>query len=95
MGDFNAEPNSIAYRMITEAGFTSTYKQVHGSEPGKTFPTGLQAEFMDTDPAACLDYIFIKGPSITPLSVNIMGDQAHPNDSTIYPSDHMALVAEF
>ena len=64
MGDFNAEPNSPTYRLITEeSGFKSAHKVVHGVEPEITFPTGLQAEFMDTDPPGCMDYIFFKGPN--------------------------------
>ena len=63
MGDFNATPTSITYNLFTEAGFESTYSKINGSEPEITFPTGLQAEFMDTDPPLCLDYIFYKGPS--------------------------------
>ena len=94
MGDFNAEPDSPAYRLITEAGFKSSYKEIHGSEPEKTFPTGLQAEFMDTDPAGTFDYIFIRG-AVTPTSATLTGTQCLPSDSTICPSDHMGLVCDF
>ena len=61
-GDFNATPESKTYALLMEAGFKSAYKEVHGSEPEHTFPTGLQAEFMDTDPPMTLDYVFYRGP---------------------------------
>ena len=77
MGDFNAEPGSPAYNLMTseEAGFKSAHFTVHGKEPETTFPTGLQAEFMDVDPPMCLDYIFYKGPaSLEPLQAVLAGD---------------------
>ena len=96
MGDFNAQPTSVSYRYCNEAGFQSTYKVVNGSEPEDTFPTGLQAEFMDTDPPMCLDYVFYRGPaSLRPVSAELQGVNHAPNDPTLYPSDHKALVCEF
>ena len=96
MGDFNATPESITYRLMTDAGFKSAHKTVHGQEPVITFPTGLQAEFMDTDPPLCLDYIFYKGSeSLVPVSAELAGNVCHPQDTTLYPSDHMALVCDF
>ena len=96
MGDFNAEPGSKTYNLLIEAGFKSAHKEVHGDEPEITFPTGLQAEFMDTDPAMCLDYVFYRGPdSLVPVTASLMGTQCLPIDQTIYPSDHMALVIDF
>eukprot|EP00353_Schmidingerella_taraikaensis_P016507 CAMPEP_0185605922 /NCGR_PEP_ID=MMETSP0436-20130131/4404_1 /TAXON_ID=626734 ORGANISM="Favella taraikaensis, Strain Fe Narragansett Bay" /NCGR_SAMPLE_ID=MMETSP0436 /ASSEMBLY_ACC=CAM_ASM_000390 /LENGTH=85 /DNA_ID=CAMNT_0028237299 /DNA_START=335 /DNA_END=589 /DNA_ORIENTATION=- len=85
MGDFNADPTSEPYRLFIEAGFKSAHKEVHGSEPETTFPTGLQAEFMDTDPAMCLDYIFYKGPpTLTPFTAYLMGTECLESDPTIY-----------
>ena len=79
-----------------EAGFKSAFVTVNGKEPEDTFPTGLQAEFMDTDPAMCLDYVFYRGPdSLRPVSAEISGDIHAPGDITLYPSDHKALVCEF
>ena len=96
LGDFNSQPGSQTYNEVLKAGFKSAYATVHGQEPEITFPTGLQAEFMDTDPAMCLDYIFYRGPdTLQPTSASLAGNVAHPNDSTIYPSDHMALVCDF
>ena len=60
-GDFNAEPDSQTYALLRERGFTSCHMHCNGKEPAQTFPTGLQAEFMDTDPALTTDYIWVKG----------------------------------
>ena len=94
MGDFNAEPDSPAYRLITEAGFKSSYKEIHGAEPEATFHHGLIAEFRDTDPPGTFDYIWIRG-TVTPTSATLTGNQCHPNDSTIYPSDHFGLFCDY
>ena len=60
MGDFNAEPDSKTYKHIVNSGFTSSYAKVNGAEPKITFPTGLQAPFMDTDPPLTVDFIFYR-----------------------------------
>ena len=36
------------------------FKNVNQEEPLKTFPTGIQGPFMDTDPEGTFDYIWIK-----------------------------------
>ena len=95
VGDYNAEPDSLAYNHIIESGFTSSYKRVHSREPTRTFPTGLQAPFMDTDPACTLDFIFYKGEGVVPSSCERRGDKCKEGDDTVYGSDHYPLVTEF
>jgi len=95
MGDFNAPPFEPAYETLKKFGFQSTYSTIHNEEPKKTFPTGLKAPFMDTDPDGTFDYIFYKGENVKPLTIKIFGDQAKLDDETIYPSDHYGLVADF
>jgi len=68
---------------------------LHGKEWKKTFPSGIIAPYMDKDPPMTLDYIFIKGKSLKPLTLVIDGDKAKEGDDTIYASDHLALVGEF
>eukprot|EP01016_Furgasonia_blochmanni_P050620 TRINITY_DN7849_c0_g1_i3.p2 TRINITY_DN7849_c0_g1~~TRINITY_DN7849_c0_g1_i3.p2 ORF type:complete len:124 (-),score=40.63 TRINITY_DN7849_c0_g1_i3:129-500(-) len=82
-------------RLMEESKYISAYKMVHGSEPEKTFPTGLIAPFMDTDPEGTFDYIWYKGKDIEPVTTKIFGDQCLPGDNTIYPSDHCGIVCEF
>ena len=74
-------------------GYTSAMKQYHGEEPEKTFPAGLKAPYMDTDPPGTFDYIFIKG-RCNILDARVAGHEPAKNDHTIYGSDHMAIVAD-
>ena len=59
-GDFNAEPSSETYRHVVKCGFRSSFATANGKEPQKTFPTGLLASYMDTDPALAVDFIFYR-----------------------------------
>ena len=94
-GDFNALPDSKTYALMRDCGFTSCHQKANGCEPTHTFPTGLQAQWMDTDPPLTTDYIWVKGQCEI---VNCVVDEAsrtcHPDDKTIYGSDHMAIVAD-
>jgi len=94
-GDFNTEPGETPYRMMKDAGFLSAYEQVHGKEPEVTFPTGIQAPFMDPDPPACFDYIFYQGTGIELCDAQIAADKCVPGDPTLYASDHKAIVVDF
>lgn len=98
VGDFNTPPAESAYSLIAGRGYVSAYKQRHGHEPASTFPSGLQAETMDTDPPMCLDYVWVKArqpqqASCTVEDAWLAANQPAPADDTIYPSDHIAVVA--
>jgi len=95
MGDFNTSPQEPAYAIYKNFGFQSAHVAIHSEEPKKTFPTGIQAPFMDTDPDGTFDYIWFQGDSVKPLNIKIFGDKPKPGDDTIYPSDHYGLIAEF
>ena len=103
MGDFNAEPTSLTYKEIIKAGFWSSHHEINKTEPPKTFPTGLQAPFMDTDPPLTVDFIFYrvgkgvhkKEKHIEVISSQRMGGTVDPKDSTIYGSDHYSVVSNF
>jgi len=104
-GDFNTPPTEAAYSLIEAAGYTSCYKQVRGCEPERTFPSGLQAPTMDTDPPLTLDYIWIKVNNNNSSSGShatasfevtkcwLAANTPLATDPTIYPSDHIAVVA--
>ena len=48
---------------------------------------------MDTDgDPACLDYIWVRG-AVTVRSAKLEFDRPHPDDPTLYPSDHFGLSA--
>jgi endonuclease/exonuclease/phosphatase family metal-dependent hydrolase len=94
VGDFNAKPNSETYLLMLKEGYTSSYQHVHGHEPQFTFPSGLQAEHMDTDPPGTFDYIFLKGKSFSIKACEVLANKHLPEDSTIYGSDHFAVAAD-
>lgn len=104
LGDFNAPPHEEAYGLFLGAGYASAHTEVAGAEPAYTFPTGLLApETMDTDPAATTDYVFFKshdhyakrtGVALRASLVAVIGAQHHPDDATLWPSDHVGICAE-
>jgi endonuclease/exonuclease/phosphatase family metal-dependent hydrolase len=94
MGDFNAEPVEPTYARMTAAGFRSAFAEANSAEPVVTWPSGLQAPAMDTDgPPGCLDYIWVRG-AVTVKSARLVFDQPHPDDPTLYPSDHLGIAAK-
>jgi endonuclease/exonuclease/phosphatase family metal-dependent hydrolase len=94
VGDFNAEPDEPAAERIRGAGFRSSYAEANGSDPEVTWPSGLQAPAMDDDGVpGCLDYIWIRG-RITVAWARLAFDRPAVGDPTLYPSDHLGIVAE-
>jgi endonuclease/exonuclease/phosphatase family metal-dependent hydrolase len=93
LGDFNADPLEPAYARMVAAGFRSAYAEANGAEPAVTWPSGLQAPAMDTDgDPACLDYIWVRG-AVGIESARLVFDRPHPDDPTLYPSDHLGISA--
>jgi endonuclease/exonuclease/phosphatase family metal-dependent hydrolase len=103
VGDFNCSPEEIGYKEILSAGYHSAYPLTHdGHEPSLTFPTGLQAPTMDTDGPITCDYIFLKDNTTATAtttttavieSCELFGHTSHPEDSTLYASDHLGVRA--
>jgi len=92
-GDFNCTPFGEAYAAITDAGFRSAHREANGVEPGVTWPSGIQAETMDTDGVpSCFDYIWIAGTARA-TAARVAANQPAPGDPTLYPSDHFAILA--
>lgn len=88
-GDFNIQPNSTYYGIITEH-MRSAYAMM-GGEPHYT--TYTKHKFAPNTFTGTLDYIFYKG-GLTCISVgNIPAKVLCPNDNNI--SDHVPLEAEF
>jgi len=88
-GDFNETPQGLAVEYIKQ-GFRSAYEAVYGREPLATFPTTLVKR--PDGWAGCLDYIFVT-PAIKVRTANLFCDQAADEDDTLYPSDHVGLLA--
>ena len=94
VGDFNAEPFEAAVKRIAAAGYRSGYAEANGADPDVTWPSGLQAPGMDDDgDPGCLDYIWLHGP-IRVTSARLAWDRPAVGDGTLYPSDHVGLIAE-
>jgi endonuclease/exonuclease/phosphatase family metal-dependent hydrolase len=94
VGDFNAEPVEPAYGRMQASGFQSAMAEANGAEPSVTWPSGLQAPAMDTDgDPGCLDYIWVRG-SVRVASARLAFDRPAVDDPTLYPSDHLGLLAE-
>ncbi len=87
-GDFNELPKGLAIGYIKQS-FNSAYELANGYEPLATFPTALIRPFLDW--AGCVDYIFLS-PPIEVMQARIFCDQPHPEDDTLYPSDHVGLI---
>ena len=93
VGDFNAEPVEATYRVMVDAGFRSAFAEANGAEPAVTWPSGIQAPGMDTDgDPGCLDYIWLRGP-LQATDCRIAFDRPAADDATLFPSDHLGLVA--
>ena len=93
VGDFNAEPVEPAYRVMVEAGFRSAYAEANGADPAVTWPSGIQAPGMDTDgEPGCLDYIWLSGP-LRATTCRLAFNRPAVGDPTLYPSDHLGLIA--
>jgi endonuclease/exonuclease/phosphatase family metal-dependent hydrolase len=93
-GDFNASPVEPAYAEMTRRGYRSASVEANGSEPRSTWPSGLQAPTMDTDgEPATVDYLWLNG-AVRATGATIAANEPSPVDSTLYPSDHFAVVAE-
>jgi len=93
VGDFNAEPVEPTYARMVAAGYRSAYAEANGEDPDVTWPSGLQAPAMDTDgEPGCLDYIWIRG-ELRVSDARLVFDRPHPEDPTLFPSDHFGMAA--
>lgn len=93
VGDFNANPAEPAYARMTAAGFRSALLEATGAEPAITWPSGLEAPMKDVDgDPACLDYVWLRG-AVRVEAAALAWDRPAVGDPTLYPSDHLGLVA--
>lgn len=88
-GCLSERPDGRAVQFIKQS-FRSAYEEKHGFEPLATFPTALGPEATD---AACLDYILVSKSVKRTTAVSIFCDQPDKDDPTLYPSEHVGLIA--
>jgi len=89
-GDFNETPDGPAIQTMKQT-YCSAYERMHGREPLATFPTVL-AHRADGW-AGCLDYIFLSSAVRQIHSAAIFCDKPAEDDDTLYPSDHVGVIA--
>ena len=93
VGDFNAEPEEPTYARMVRAGFRSALAQANGTDPGVTWPSGLQGPAIDTDgDPGCLDYVWVRGAARV-ADGGLAFDRPAVGDPGLYPSDHLGLHA--
>jgi len=88
-GDFNEVPAGPAIKYMKQT-FISAFEAARGSEPLATYPTALVKPTDDW--TGCIDYIFLSSGMIA-RSARIFCNKPAPDDSTLYPSDHVGIVA--
>lgn len=97
-GDFNGGPQEPFHCLLDDLGFRSAHRSAHGAEPQGTWPSGIQAPFAEEGELECLDYVYIweaDGVMCRVSAAELRGTRPSPGDSTLYPSDHMALRVTF
>ena len=89
VGDFNAYAGEPAVALMKER-FASAHEAANGREPEKTWPTPVNT--WDPSPPGCLDYVFVAGARV--LEAALAFDTPHPADESLFPSDHMGVMAK-
>jgi endonuclease/exonuclease/phosphatase family metal-dependent hydrolase len=88
-GDFNAYEGEPTVAFM-KSRFTSAHEAANGREPEKTWPTPVNT--WDESPPGTLDYVFVSGAGV--LEAGLAFDRPSPDDPTLYPSDHLGLMAK-
>ncbi|MDX1664186.1 MAG: endonuclease/exonuclease/phosphatase family protein [Candidatus Promineifilaceae bacterium] len=88
-GDFNETPDGPAIRRMKQV-FRSAYEAVYDREPLATFPTALVVS--EDGWSGCLDYIFVSS-AVRVREADLFCRRHGPDDDTLYPSDHVGVLA--
>lgn len=88
-GDFNELPDGPAMRLMRQS-YRSAFVIHRGRDPIATFPTALQP---DINWSGCLDYIFVSAAVKDVKEAAIFCKTPSSSDPTLYPSDHVGLIA--
>jgi len=93
LGDLNATPDSSTIDVLT-SHFQSAYDALHGAEPPFTAPTPLTVSSLTGNQTKTIDYIFIDPAQFRVRDARLICTEPHPQDATLFPSDHFGLAAE-
>lgn len=88
-GDFNEVPDGPAIQYMKQT-YCSALAEARGYEPVATYPTALVPR--SDGWSGCLDYIFVTS-NMTVETASLFAKKPHAEDETLYPSDHVGLVA--
>ena len=61
-----------------------------GGGPEKPCPPPVNT--FDPSPPGCLDYVFVAGARV--LDAALAFDAPHPSDASLFPSDHLGVMAK-
>jgi endonuclease/exonuclease/phosphatase family metal-dependent hydrolase len=89
-GDFNEVPEGPAIQQMKQV-YRSAYADANGRDPLATFPTALSRQVDDW--SGCLDYIFVSRAVTAVKEARIFCHKPAAHDDTLYPSDHVGLMA--
>ena len=89
-GDFNEVPSGPAITLMKQS-YRSALAEIRGYDPLATYPTAL-VERPDGW-SGCLDYIFISKALPTVVDAKVFCKKAAADEPTLYPSDHVGLLA--
>jgi endonuclease/exonuclease/phosphatase family metal-dependent hydrolase len=89
VGDFNAYAGEPTVALM-KSRLTSAHEAAHGREPEVTWPTPVNT--WDPSPPGCLDYVFVSGARV--LEAGLAFDSPHPDDDSLFPSDHLGVMAK-
>ena len=92
LGDMNAQPHSTTMLHAT-AWLASAFPTLLGMHP-VTFPTPMRARWYPPGLACTPDHILFDAGHFQVTAARIIGNQPHPDDGCLYPSDHFGLAAE-
>lgn len=87
--DLNETPEGPAVIYIKQS-FHSAYEKRYGRDPLATYPTNLVTT---SSPARCLDYIFFSSAVRKATTAKLFCNKSDREDDTLYPSDHVGLIA--
>jgi endonuclease/exonuclease/phosphatase family metal-dependent hydrolase len=89
-GDFNEIPSGPAVKLMKQS-FRSAFVETRGYDPLATFPTALVSR--SDGWSGCLDYIFVSQAIPKVVDARIFCRRPAADDPTLYPSDHVGLLA--
>jgi endonuclease/exonuclease/phosphatase family metal-dependent hydrolase len=92
-GDLNGGPEEPLYELMAAGGYRSAHVVVHGAEPPRTFPSGLESPGTTPELDAVLDYVWVDN-TLAVRDAGVAFDLHDPDDRTLYPSDHFGVFAD-